>query len=135
MALPARVLVRPTLFLATALMMAGCASPERPITVSGKVTFKGDPVTEGSVQFTDESTGRGSEVDLRPDGTYEASLFAGNYKVVITPPYLVDNSSGMPNPKYKKVKNIPAKYHSTATSGLSAVVSADQATHDFSLAP
>ena len=116
-------------------MAAGCGSGEKPIDVSGKVTFKGEPVTEGSVQFIDDRTGRGAEVDLGPDGTYKASLFAGEYKVVVTPPYIVDESKGIPNPYYKKVKNIPAKYHSTDTSGLTAAVSPDKTTHDFDLAP
>ena len=120
---------------AAVLLAAGCGSAEKPIDISGKVTFKGEPVTEGSVQFIEDRTGRGAEVDLGPDGRYKARLFAGEYKVVVTPPYLVDMSSGMPNPYYKKVKNIPKKYHSTATSGLTAVVSPDQTTHDFALTP
>jgi hypothetical protein len=120
---------------AAVLLAAGCGSAEKPIDISGKVTFKGEPVTEGSVQLIDDRTGRGAEVELGPDGTYKARLFAGEYKVVVTPPYLVDTSSGMPNPYYKKVKNIPKKYHSTATSGLTAVVSPDKRTHDFALTP
>jgi hypothetical protein len=120
---------------AAVLLAAGCGSAEKPFDVSGKVTFKGAPVTEGSVQFIEDRTGRGAEVDLRPDGTYRARLFAGEYKVVVTPPYLVDESSGMPNPYYKKVKNIPKKYHSTETSGLTATVGPDKTAHDFALAP
>jgi hypothetical protein len=121
---------------AVVLVAAGCGAAERPIDVSGKVTFQGDPVTEGSVQFIDESTGRGAEVELGPDGTYKASLFAGQYKVVVTPPYIVDESKGgLPNPYYKKVKNIPAKYHSTETSGLTAAVSPDKTVHDFDMKP
>jgi hypothetical protein len=120
---------------AAVLWAAGCGSAEKKIDVTGKVTFKGEPVTEGSVQFIEDRTGRGAQVDLAPDGTYQVSLFAGDYKVVVTPPYIVDESSGMPNPYYKKVKNIPTRYHSTDTSGLRAVVSPDQATHDFKLAP
>ncbi len=120
---------------AAVLSAAGCGSAEKPIAVSGKVTFKGEPVTEGSVQFIEDRTGRGAEVDLGPDGTYQARLFAGEYKVVVTPPYIVDESSGMPNPYYKKVKNIPKKYHSTETSGLTATVSPDKAAHDFALTP
>ncbi|HET6573872.1 MAG TPA: carboxypeptidase regulatory-like domain-containing protein [Fimbriiglobus sp.] len=121
---------------AAVLLAAGCGSTDKPIDVSGKVTFKGEPVAEGSVQFVEDRTGRGAEVDLRPDGTYKASLFAGEYKVVVTPPYLVDESKGgLPNPYYKKVKNIPAKYHSTDTSGLTANVSADKTVHDFDLKP
>ncbi|HJZ53925.1 MAG TPA: hypothetical protein VKE74_03155, partial [Gemmataceae bacterium] len=120
---------------AAVLLAAGCGSGEKPIDVSGKVTFKGEPVTEGSIQFIEDRTGRGAQVDLGPDGTYTASLFAGEYKVVVTPPYIEDMSSGMPNPYYKKVKNIPKKYHSTDTSGLSATVSRDKTTHDFALSP
>jgi hypothetical protein len=135
MTMRTRALTCSVFFLLACVVFVGCTAPERPIIVSGKVTFQGQPVTEGSVQLIDESTGRGAEVDLRPDGTYEASLFAGNYQVAITPPYLVDRSGGIPNPKYKKVKNIPTKYHSTATSGFSAVVSADNAAHDFALTP
>jgi hypothetical protein len=70
-----------------------------------------------------------------PDGGYTVRLFAGEYKVAVTPPYLVDESRGMPNPYYKKVKNIPAKYHSTATSGFTAAVSRDKTTHDFNMTP
>jgi hypothetical protein len=120
---------------AAVLLAAGCGPAEKPIDISGKVTFKGEPVTEGSVQLIEDRTGRGAEVELGPDGTYKARLFAGEYKVVVTPPYLVDTSSGMPNPYYKKVKNIPKKYHSTATSGLTAIVSPDKTTHDFALTP
>jgi hypothetical protein len=120
---------------AAALLAAGCGSAEKPIDVSGKVTFKGEPVTEGSVQFVEDRTGRGAQVDLGPDGAYKASLFAGEYKVVVTPPYMVDDRSGIPNPYYKKVKNIPQKYHSTETSGLTADVRPDKTTHDFALTP
>lgn len=120
---------------AVVLAAAGCRSAERPIDISGKVTFKGEAVTEGSVQFIEDRTGRGAEVDLKPDGTYQARLFAGEYKVVVTPPYMVDESSGMPNPYYKKVKNIPKRYHSTETSKLTVRVSAEQTTHDFALTP
>jgi hypothetical protein len=135
MSFVSRVASTAALVGAAVLLTAGCSSGEKPIDVTGKVTFKGEPVTEGSVQFIDDKTGRGAEVDLGPDGTYKAGLFAGQYKVVVTPPYMVDESQGIPNPYYKKVKNIPAKYHSSDTSGLSAAVSPDKASHDFDLKP
>jgi len=113
----------------------GCGSADKPIDVAGKVTFRGEPVAEGSIQFMDDRTGRGMQVDLAPDGGYAVRLFAGEYKVAVTPPYMVDNSSGMPNPYYKKVKDIPKKYHSTATSGFTAVVSREEASHDFNMTP
>jgi hypothetical protein len=120
---------------AVALSTFGCGSAEKPIDVAGKVTFRGEPVAEGAIQFIDDRTGRGGQVDLGPDGGYAVKLFAGEYKVAVTPPYIEDNSSGMPNPYYKKVKNIPKKYHSTATSGFTAAVSREKASHDFNLMP
>jgi hypothetical protein len=120
---------------AVVLLAVGCGGGERQLDVSGKVTFKGEPVTEGDIQFIDDRTGRGAQVKLGPDGTYQASLFPGEYKVAITPPYIVDESSGMPNPYYKKVKNVPKNYHSTDTSGLTAAVSSDKTTHDFDMKP
>jgi hypothetical protein len=135
MALVSRAAPAAALVGAAVLLVVGCGTAEKPIDVSGKVTFKGEPVAEGSVQFIEDRTGRGAEVNLGPDGTYKVSLFAGEYKVVVTPPYVVDESSGMPNPYYKKVKNIPAKYHSTETSGLAATVGPGKAAHDFNLTP
>jgi hypothetical protein len=126
--------MRRLLILGVAVSL-GCGSAERPIDVSGKVTFRGEPVAEGAIQFIEDRTGRGGQVDLGPDGGYTVRLFAGEYRVAVTPPYIEDNSSGMPNPYYKKVKNIPKKYHSTETSGFKAAVSRDQATHDFNLTP
>ena len=111
----------------------GCAPSDLPIPVTGSVTFDGQPVGEGVVQFVDEKTGRGAEVQLGADGHYTAELHKGTYNVLISPPYVEENTGGLPNTKYKKVNNIPSKYHSTATSGLTAAVGQDQKTHDFKL--
>lgn len=119
--------------LAVGLAAGGCGPSEQVVTVTGQVTYQGEPVGEGTVQFVDDATGRGAEVPLTADGAYSAALPPGNYKVLVSPPYQVDEGSGIPNPKYKKVKNIPEKYQSTATSGLSAVVAADKAKHHFAL--
>jgi hypothetical protein len=119
---------------------AGCesGSGDKPIPIQGKVSFQGQPVAEGSVQFNDEKTGRGAEVKLDPNGTYQAALPAGTYAVVVLPPLVeakVKNQDTPPDTVFKKVKNIPVKYHSTATSGLTAAVAADKTTHDFDLKP
>src|SRR5262245_48247476 len=96
----------------------GCSSGARPIAIQGKVTFRGEPVTEGTVQLNDEKSGRGAEAELGPDGSYQTTLPAGEYKVIILPPLLLlESKSGPPDPQFKKVKNIPDKYRSTATSG------------------
>ncbi|MDY3554162.1 carboxypeptidase-like regulatory domain-containing protein [Gemmata sp. JC717] len=113
--------------------VAGCAPDDVPIPITGAVTFDGQPVGEGVVQFVDEKTGRGAEVRLGADGRYSAELHKGTYNVLVSPPYIEENTGGLPSTKYKKVNNIPNKYHSTATSGLSATVGPDQKVHDFAL--
>ena len=122
--------------LLTGLIALGCHSADRPIDISGKVTFQGQPVTEGTVQLNDDKTGRGAEAPLWPDGSYHARLPAGVYKVIILPPLvMMESKSGPPDPQFKKVRNIPEKYRNTVTSGLSAAVSADKTVHDFDLKP
>jgi hypothetical protein len=118
------------------LVGLGCSSGDRPIDIRGKVTFQGEPVTEGTVQFNDEKTGRGAQVELGPDGSYQATLHPAEYAVVILPPLqMVESPYGPPDPRFKKVRNIPEKYRSTATSGLSVSVSADRTVHDFEMKP
>jgi hypothetical protein len=122
--------------LVSSLVVLGCRAGDRPIDIRGKVTFQGEAVTEETVQFNDDKTGRGAETDLGPDGSYQARLPAGVYTVVILPPLLmVESASGPPDPKFKKVRNIPDKYRNTVTSGLTADVSADKTVHDFDMKP
>jgi hypothetical protein len=114
----------------------GCSSGDRPVEIRGKVTFQGQPVSEGTVQFNDDKTGRGAEADLQSNGSYQATLPAGDYTVLIVPPMLMaESKSGPPDPKFKKVGNIPNKYRSTVTSGLRATVSAANTVHDFDMVP
>jgi len=114
----------------------GCRTGDHPVAVGGKVTFQGQAVTEGTIQFNDAKTGRGAEAELGPDGSYQAKLAVGDYTVVILPPLFMAESKGGPvDPQFKKVRNIPEKYRSTATSGMTAAVSADNTVHDFDMKP
>ena len=121
--------------LAALLLPTGLGCGGGPVTVRGTVKFEGQPVTEGTVQFNDEKTGSRAEAELQPDGTYTATLPPGTYKVIVLPPLVVETGSGMPDPRYKKVRNIPQKYRSTATSGLTATVAPDKAVNEFDLKP
>ncbi len=126
----------PALAVLLASLGLGCQQGPAMVPVKGTVTFQGQPVGEGLVQFNDHKTGNGAEVPLQPDGTYEATLPPGDYAVVVLPPLLLsDGKLGPVDVKFKKVRNIPAKYQSTATSGLTAPVRADRAVHDFELRP
>jgi hypothetical protein len=108
--------------------------------VSGKVTYKGQPVTKGTVTFQPDK-GQAATGAIEPDGTYRLSTFAekdgalpGHHKVMIiandADPTLMPGSS----PGYKPPKDlIPKKYGALETSGLEAVVSKDKPTLDFNL--
>ncbi len=119
------------------VLLAGCGQPAGPvpITISGSVQFEGAPVEEGQVSFQNETTGQGGQGDLTVGGKFQLEVPAGTYQVVVTP-LLVTVDSGPnspPSEEYKKVDNIPTRYRSGATSGLTATVAEDKTTHDFTL--
>src|SRR5688572_22023765 len=114
----------------------GCRQAATTVAIKGAVTFQGQPVTEGVIQFNNDKTGQGAEVTLRPDGTYETTLPPGDYAVVILPPIIVvESKTTSTDMRFKKVRNIPAKYHSTQSSGLTAEVRPDKVVHDFDMSP
>lgn len=65
-----------TLFIAlVAAFTLGCAggNPNAPASISGKVTFKGAPVTGGQVNFYNAQGGMAGSAPLGADGTYTAT--------------------------------------------------------------
>jgi len=124
--------------LVMSLFLAGCGgSDERPVmlTVTGKVTFEGAAVGEGKVSFLDPATGLGGEGAISAEGAYSLEAPAGTYQVSITPPLQVVDAgpNSPPSEEYKKVDNIPVRYHSSDTAGLTATVSAEKLAHDFNM--
>jgi hypothetical protein len=125
------------------LLALGCGSgSEFPETtpVSGKISFKGEPVTKGTITFQPDQ-GQAATGMIQPDGTYTLSTFAekdgaipGHHKVMII---ANDGDSTMipgSSPGYKKPKDlIPKKFAALNTSGLEAQVSKDKPTVDFNL--
>jgi hypothetical protein len=108
--------------------------------VKGKITFKGQPVTEGSVTFTNPTEGGTAGADIKPDGTYvvQGDVAVGEYLVMITPPiHMVDTDPGKspPAPEEKPAPNIPPKYRGPASTPLRAPVKAGPNTFDFDMKP
>lgn len=110
------------------MVVAGCSHDEVRGKISGRVTFQGQPVSEGIVLFCNNEKGMHMTADLRPDGTYEvttakgAGLPTGQYQVCVCPP-LVNGTTGVgPTPKPKLYPNIPLKYRDFQTSGLTLPV-------------
>jgi hypothetical protein len=92
--------------------------------VSGKVTFEGQPVTEGVVSFFSSELGYASDASLGPDGSYtvvtgDGGLVVGKYQVAIMPPTVIIDPEPKRTPpvrEFKKVPNIPPRYHDFTTS-------------------
>ena len=130
---------RCALRLCLAIVSAGCSSDALPEgNVFGTVTFRGQSVTEGTISFhTDATGGFGADTKIGPDGKYrfDTGLAVGEYKVSVYPPVITDNSNPHTPPVqvYKKVANIPPKYHSPASTALTAVVKEGDNPLDFDL--
>jgi len=130
-------------------LFAGCFSSAEPAPVVGKlhgvVTFKGVPVEEGKVVFEDPTQGQLAAADLNSDGSYvvttaEGGLRVGTYIVTVTPvPVEFDPLHQKVDPLHPPTvptadaPNIPQKYRSRATSGLSTTVEEGDNTCDIEM--
>ncbi len=141
---------------ACCLVLAGCGSghPETG-KVSGKITYLGKAVTEGTVMFYPEK-GRAGVGAIGADGTYQLATFGendgallGKHRVTITA-YRTENEPEAPKsfeeelaladqkaPRrtrgLRTVWLVPEKYSNQATSPLQKDVAAGENTIDFQL--
>ena len=128
---------RAFVLLITSALLAcpGCGTSSTR-TVSGKITYQGQPVTSGLINFV-ASGDRPLGNSIRPDGTYTCQLPPGEYKVRIDAPgALPDNwKSTDDRPPPEAPRQAPIKYSRFETSGLTATVDADKGpqTIDFNL--
>lgn len=97
--------------------------------VSGKVTLNGAPLTSGSVSVYSEKTGSGGICPLDGAGHYRIkNLIAPEvYAVTIIGPEQVPDAPPPPP------SEIPQKYQSSSTSGLSVQITSGKNTFDISL--
>jgi len=124
------------------LLLSGCGSGEVRGRVAGKVTFQGQPVSEGIVVFANDQQGVHMTADLKSDGSYQiltakgAGLPLGTYAVSVCPPLpnVVTGVFGKP-PVKKPYPNIPAKYRSPKTSGLTLTVAQGENAFDINMTP
>lgn len=79
-------------------------------TITGSVTFNGQPVTEGDVNFIAKETGVAAKAPLDSSGKYTLpAIEIGTYKVFVTPPPLAPPQEGV-KVQIKTYNNIPDKY-------------------------
>lgn len=121
------------------ILFTGCGGSSGPPTaaVRGKVLFQGEPVTVGMVNFASPETGRGAGAPINEKGEFQIpeGLALGTYRVAILPPP-DPTSAGAPRteplPEYPQ---IPSKYRSEVTSGLTAEVKAGDNNFTFEMQP
>jgi hypothetical protein len=117
----------------------GCGSGDKNprYKVSGKVSYQGQPVGEGTITFENPDAGQVNSSPLSSGGTYAVDLPAGAYKVSIAPPLVETKGTADSPPDLvpKKVNNIPKKYWVQETSALSAGVAKDNRSFDFDMKP
>jgi hypothetical protein len=142
------------------LAMVGCfGNSDGPTgTVSGKVSFKHQPVSEGRVAFVSVQ-GKGATGVIGEQGEYSLRTVAGSripvgeYQVAIQPPPAEprDPSSasagayqptpgkimiGAPgDPVVKDYPNIPLRYRNPATSGWKVTIGEGENQFDFQMTP
>lgn len=133
----------------------GCGkkNPDRAAQVSGSVTYKGNPVTAGTVNFH-TSEGVAISCNITPDGTYLGTqLPIGELTVTIetesanknrkVPAYGAGRAGGGPatSPRPDSAPpvqegayvKIPDKYGKKASSGLKVTLEPGKQTHNFEL--
>lgn len=122
------------------LLAAGCGGDKvKTYSVSGKVTYKGRAVPNGTVTFVPDPSGPPATGEIKPDGTYTLTTYssgdgavAGRHKVVI----VAMEDAGEKLPEERKPLPppiVPAKYTSPATSPLTAEVKTEDNTVNFEL--
>jgi hypothetical protein len=121
------------------LTIAGCGggSPQGRLAISGQVTFEGQPLDQGSIQFTplDSESGISGGAIIQ-NGSYtieaEKGLAPGKYRVRIFSAEASGEAEEMPGMSEEAPKErIPAQYNVEST--LEADVSGDKTTFDFKL--
>jgi hypothetical protein len=118
------------------LLPTGCGSSKYPktVSVSGKVTWQGKPLANGSVAFIPANASGGEPSrsaggEIGPDGVYRLSSFRsrdgvmpGEYRVTVES-YISQPTHAESDKPY--VWRIPQRYAKPAESGLTFTVPAD----------
>jgi hypothetical protein len=125
---------RLTWFLLAAIVAAGCARSDHPKTypVTGKVTYRGQPITSGMVMLTPVDGGHAATGNLNRDGTFRLTTFEkhdgavpGKYHVTVQA--FPADGAGLPGAEFAgKAPPLPPKYASAESSGLSAEINAGE---------
>ena len=111
------------LLIATSTLQ-GCSSSEDPQgEISGSVTYKGQPLTTGDINFYQRSTGEAASIPIDETGHFALAtpLKTGTYTISFTPPEPKQLPPGSPPQKADEFP-VPKKYFDIANSDLTQEV-------------
>ena len=150
-----RTCLATALSLGCLLALAGCGTDDgvgKRFKVTGKVTYKGSPLSKGTINFIPDDQGKGRPAAgvISADGTYtlgtqagEDGALAGKYKISIASNDVDASATGIPAKggsqdqvtvgKARGKSLIPVKYTGTDSSGLSAEVGSGKTSFNFDL--
>jgi hypothetical protein len=109
--------------LAALPMLSGCGDGIETTTVSGKATYQGQPLANGSVTFHPD-VGHPTSVALDAHGAYSLELPSGNYRVTVNAAGVqvpAGWKEGDPEPPPPKLV-LPPQYSTHARTELSITV-------------
>jgi hypothetical protein len=126
--------------LAGSLVIPACNQGPPMGKVHGKVTFKGQPVKEGTVTLLNLQQGGAYEATIGADGAYDIAspVAIGEYHVEIKPlMHMVDTDPGKspPAPMEKPAPDIPKKYRQQGSTPLRANVKQGDNPINFEMTP
>jgi hypothetical protein len=118
----------------------GCSQGPASGKVRGKVTFKGQPVKEGTVTLLNPKEGGAYEAQIGAEGAYAVPnpVAVGEYLVEVKPLVtIVDTDPGKspPAPVEKPAPDIPKKYRQQGTTTLKASVKQGDNEINFEMTP
>ncbi len=120
-------------FALAACLLVGCGRERVVHTVTGKVTYQGAPVAEGTIMFLDSTTQDANQAELGPRGTYTLQVPPGSYRVAIQPILKqIGGEDGPPDYVLQGADDIPEKYQQPETTDFRAEIKAN-ATLDFDM--
>ena len=110
-----------SLLVVGSLLAAGCNDENAGLVpVKGKVTYKGKPVPNGTINFMPDA-GRSAYGEIQPDGTYSLMAIPATHKVVVMA--LADTSNRLPEERSPlPAPIVPNKYTHISTTDLTAKV-------------
>jgi hypothetical protein len=109
---------------------SGCGEKTDAVPVTGKVSYKGEPLKTGTVMLVPEGGGAAATGEIQADGTFKLTTFSkddgavpGDYKVMVQVFPEPDAGGGLPGMEFGNEKPpIPEKYMDPMRTDLTATI-------------